>query len=73
MLGKLKLTGSNSQGLVMSDLYIIRVGRQPLVAGVSVYLPMCICETKTRFLVETGAEITMISQKLFERTPRKLG
>ena len=56
----------------MSDLYIVRVGRQPLVAGVSVYLPLCICETKTRFLVDTGAEVTIMSQRLFERIPEEI-
>ena len=56
----------------MSDLYIVIVGRQPLVAGVSVYLPVCICETKTRFLIDTGAEVTIMSQRLFERIPEEI-
>ena len=44
---ELKVTRFDSQGSVEPDLYIVRVGR--LVADVSVYLPVCICETKTRF------------------------
>ena len=36
------------------------------------YLPVCICETKTRFLINTGAEVTIMSQRLFERIPEEI-
>ena len=36
------------------------------------YLPMCIYEVKTKFLNDTGAEVTIMSQKLFERIPENL-
>ena len=49
-VGKLGRTRSSSLGSVQSDLYIIRIGRQSVLEGISVYLPMCICEVKTKFL-----------------------
>ena len=36
------------------------------------YLPMCICEVKTKFLIDTGAKVTIMSQKLFERIPENV-
>ena len=36
------------------------------------YLPVCICETKTRILIDTGAEITIMSQKLFAKIPKEI-
>ena len=63
-VGKLEWTRSSGKGLVQSDLYIIRIGRQSVLGGISVYLPMCICEVKTKFLINTGAEVTIMSQKL---------
>ena len=59
------MTGSDGQGSVKSDLYIVRVGRHPHADGVSVYLPLCILETRTRFLVNTVAEVIIMSQRLF--------
>ena len=38
-----------------------------MLGGISLYLPICIYEVKTRFLIETGAEVAIMSQKLFER------
>ena len=66
------MTGSDGQGSDKPDLYIVRIGSRPPVAGVSVYLPLCICETRTRFLVDTGAELTIMSQRLFERIPEEV-
>ena len=68
-VGKLGRTGPGS---VQSDLYIIRIGRQSVLGGISVYLPMCICEVKTKFLIDTGAEVTTMSQKLFDRIPENV-
>ena len=36
------------------------------------YLPMCIGEVKTKFLIDNGAEVTIMSQKLFERIPENV-
>ena len=66
------MTGSDGQGSVKPDLYIVRVGRRPPVAGVSVYLPLCICKVRTRFLVDTGAEVIIMSQRFFERIPEEV-
>ena len=71
-VGKLGRTGSSGPGSVQSDLYIIRIGRQSVLGGISVYLPMCICEVKTKFLLDTGAEVTIMSQKLFKRIPENV-
>ena len=71
-LVKLKVTGSDGQGLVKPDLHRVRVGRQTLVSGVSVHLAVYICEAKTRFLIDPGTEITIMSQKLFEKIPEKI-
>ena len=57
---------SENSGLVHSDLYIIRISRQSVLGGISVYLPKCIGEAKTKFLIDTGAEVTIMSQKLRE-------
>ena len=69
---KLGRTRSSGPGSVQSDLYIIRIGRQLVLGGISVFLHMCICEVKTKFLIDTGAEVTIISQKLFERIPENI-
>ena len=36
------------------------------------YLTMCICEVKTKSLTDTEAEVTNMSQKLFERIPENV-
>ena len=71
-VGKLGRTGSSGPGSVQSDLYIIRISRQSVLGGISVYLPMCIGDLKTKFLIDTGAEVAIMSQKLFERIPENV-
>ena len=69
---KLGRTRSSGPGSVQSDLYIIRIGIQSVLGGISVYLPMCIGEVKTKFLIDTGSEVTIMPQKLFERIPENV-
>ena len=71
-VGKLERTRSSGPSSVQSDLYIMRIGRQSVLGGISVYPPMCICEVKTKFLIDTGVEVTIRSQKLFERIPENV-
>ena len=66
-----KLTGTGSDGLdsVQEEMYIVRIGRQCMGSGISVYLPITVCKIETRLLIDTGAEVTIISKKLYERIP----
>ena len=48
---KLGRTGSIGPISVQSNLYIIRISRQSVLGGISVYLPMCISEVKTKFFL----------------------
>ena len=65
------MTGSDGLDSVHAEMYIVRIGRQCTGSGISVYLPISMCNLETMFLIDTGAEVTIISNKLFETIPDK--
>ena len=65
------MTGSDGLDSVQAETYIVRIGRQCTGSGISVYLPISMYNLETMFLIDTGAEVTIISNKLFERIPDK--
>ena len=68
---KLTVIGSDGLDSVHAEMYIVGIGRQCTGSGISVYLPISMCNLETMFLIDTGAEVTIISNKLFETIPDK--
>ncbi len=69
-VGKLGGTGPTGQDLVQPEEgdNVCRRYRQQ-VEGITIFLPTTVCGVNTRFVVDTGANITLLSRRIYEQIP----
>ena len=68
-----KLTGTGSDGLDsvqhQQDARILKIGNAKNQLGMSLFVPMEIYSVQSRFLVGTGAVVTVLSSRVYQAMP----